>query len=144
MKSLLAGAVRGAAATTVMTLPLLARWALRPAEPPPPMVVAENLQRKVGLEPRRYPRLVRHAAWATAHLGFGCTLGAAAQLWPRRASTPATAQAFALSVWSATYGTVLPVAGLYPALTRDNRLRAATSLLSHIVYGAALRRLASS
>jgi hypothetical protein len=77
---------------------------------------------------------LRHAAWLAAHLGFGSALGVAAQLWPRRAAT-----AYGLAVWAASYGVALPALGIYPRPTRDRRVRAAESLLSHLVYGAALR-----
>jgi len=127
--------VDGAAATAVMTAPMLARWAVQRDVPPPPQVVAENVQRLLGLRPERYPRALRHAAWLAAHLGFGSALGVAAQLWPRRATT-----AYGLAVWTANYGVALPALGIYPPPTRDRRARAAESLLSHLVYGAALTR----
>jgi len=124
-----------------MTLPMLARWAVRP-EPPPPLVVTENAQRLVGLEPDRYPAVLRHAAWAGAHLAFGAALGAAAELWPARASTRRSASIYGLAVWAANYALALPAARLYPRVDRDDRLRAAESLFAHLVYGATLRRLA--
>jgi len=37
------------------------------------------------------------------------------------------------------YATALPALRLYPPLTRDNRRRAAASLVSHLVFGALLR-----
>ena len=133
MRSLFQGAARGAAATAVMTVPMLARWAVQRDVPPPPQVVAENVQRLLGLCPERYPRLLRHAAWLTAHLGFGSTLGVAAQLWPRRTT-------YGIAVWAANYGLALPALDIYPSPTRDRRARALESVLSHLVYGAALRR----
>jgi hypothetical protein len=141
-KSLARGAVRGVGATAVMTLPMLARWALRP-EPPPPLVVAENAQRLVGLEPTQYPAVLRHASWAGAHLAFGTALGAAAELWPARATTGRSASSYGLAVWAAGYALALPAARLYPRLDRDDRLRAVESLLAHVVYGATLGRLAA-
>jgi hypothetical protein len=118
-----------------MTVPMLLRWALQRDVPPPPQVVAENVQRRLGLRPERYPRPLRHAAWLAAHLGFGSTLGVAAQLWPLRAATT-----YGLAVWAANYGAALPALGIYPWPTRDRRARAAESLLSHLVFAAALRR----
>jgi hypothetical protein len=124
-----------------MSVPMLARWAFQP-EPPPPQVVAKNLQRRAGLEPKRYPRPLRHLVWGFAHLGFGAMLGVLASAWPRQAGTRGTAYAFGAAVWSANYGVALPAVGVYPRLQADDRLRAAESFLSHLVYAAALRRLA--
>jgi hypothetical protein len=123
-----------------MSVPMLVRGALSSA-PPPPQVVAENLQRRIGLEPKRYPRPLRHLIWGLAHLGFGTTLGVVASAWPRRASTAATAYAFGAAVWGANYGVALPAAGIYPRVDADDRARAGESFLSHLVYAAALRRL---
>ena len=134
-------AVHGAAATVIMTIPLLARWALQRDLPPPPLVVAENIQRAAGLRPERHRPLFRHAVWVAAHLGFGSMLTLAARAWPRGATTPASARSFGLAAWFANYGIVLPSLGIYPALTRDNSVRAIDSALSHLVYATALRRL---
>ena len=110
-------------------------------EPPPPMVVAENLQRKLALEPSRHHPVLRHAVWVAAHLGFGMTVGAVAALWPKRAETSRSARGYGVAVWTAMYGITLPLSGLYPSLRRDNRLRAAETLLSHLVYAATLARV---
>ena len=136
-----AAAARGAAATVAMSAPLAARWLARPGEAPPPMAVAENVQRTLGLEPKRYPRPLRHAAWLAAHLAFGSVIGAAAERWPGRAATATSAYAFGLFVWTANYAIGLPSLRLYPSPLRDVRGRAAASLLSHLVYAGALRRL---
>jgi len=134
---------RGAAATVVMSAPMILRWALQ-RKAPPPQVVAENVQRRLGLEPARYPRPLRHAVWALAHLGFGATVGLAAALWPRRATTGPSAYSFGVAVWAANYAAALPAAGIYPWPREDDRARAAESFLSHLVYAAALRRLSST
>jgi hypothetical protein len=88
--------------------------------------VTDNVFRALGLRPRP-------GAWLPAHFAFGATLGAL------RATLGAPPIAFALSVWTGGYATSLPTLGLYPALTRDHRRRAAASLVSHLVFGAALR-----
>jgi len=139
-RSLIRAAGRGTAATAVMSVPMLVRSALQPT-PPPPQVVTENLQRRVGLEPTRYPRPLRHVVWGLAHLGFGTTLGLVAAAWPHQARTRRSAYAFGAAVWAANYGVGLPAIGLYPRLGADDRLRAAESFVSHLVYAAALRRV---
>ena len=126
--------LKGAAATGAMTVPMLLRWAVQRDAPPPPQVVAENVQRLVGLRPERYPRPLRHGAWLAAHLGFGSTLGVAAELWPFGRWS------YGVAVWAANYGVALPALRIYPPPTRDVRARAAESLLSHLVYATALRR----
>jgi hypothetical protein len=131
---LLGPARRGVAATVVMSVPMLCRWALDRREPPPPMVVAENAQRALGLAPERYPAPVRHAAWTTAHLGFGATLAVVDALVPLRGS------AFGLAAWTLDYALVLPRLGLYPSPARDARARLAVNVLAHIVFARSLAR----
>jgi hypothetical protein len=116
------GAISGLKATAVMS----AVFALHPDATVPPKVITDNLFRAVGLHP--VP-----GAWLPAHCAFGMTLGAL------REALGAPPIAFALSVWAAGYGTSLPALGLYPPLTHDHRRRAAASLISHLVFGAALR-----
>jgi hypothetical protein len=134
-------AAAGAAATVVMSLPMLVRWALQRQAPPPPMVVAENLQHRLGLKPERYPRTLRHAIWSGAHVGFGAAVGALSVVWPRRVTTVTAAHSFGAAVWSANYALALPLAGLYPWPWSDDRQRAAETAISHAIYAAALRRL---
>ena len=124
------GAARGAWATVVMSTGFL----IRPRVPPPPQVVAENLARRVGVEPESLPALVRHAYWPLAHLGFGTTLGALRQLLPGGRG----GVLYGVAVFAVDYGVVLPLLGLYPRLDRDDRGRALANLASHALYGAAL------
>src|SRR4051812_46335361 len=116
------GAMSGLKATAVMSTV----FALHPDATVPPKVVTDNLFRAVGLRPLP-------GAWLPAHFAFGMTLGAL------RASVAAPPVAFALSVWTAGYATSLPALRLYPSLTRDHKRRAAASLVSHLVFGLALR-----
>src|SRR3954453_14538530 len=116
------GAMSGLKATAVMSTV----FALHPDATVPPKVITDNLFRAVGLRPVPGP-------WLPAHVAFGITLGAL------RAAIDAPPIAFAFSVWAAGYGASLPALGLYPPLTRDHRRRAAASLVSHLVFGAALR-----
>jgi hypothetical protein len=135
---MLRDALRGAAATAVMSAPMAARWLAQPEVPPPPMVIAERVQRALGLEPERRKPVLRHATWIGAHLGFGATVGALARLWPARL------ESYAIAVWAANYGVGLPALGLYPRLPRDARTRAVETFVSHLVYGEALRLLEHS
>src|SRR5881628_3620569 len=115
---------RGVLATVVMSAPMLARWALQRSEPPPPMVVAENAQRAVGLEPKRHASPVRHAAWLAAHAGFGAAVGIGGTLFPSASKRIPFALAYGSAVWAANYGVVLPLLRLYPRVTRDSLPRA--------------------
>ena len=116
------GALSGAKATAVMST----LFSMHPGAPVPPKVVTDNIFRAVGLRP--VP-----GAWLPAHFAFGMTLGAVRS----RFAVPRIP--FALAVWAAGYATSLPALRLYPPLTRDDRRRAAVSLLSHLLFGAALR-----
>src|SRR4051794_33971916 len=87
-------ALDGAVATAVMSVPMLLRWLLQPDQPPPPKVVAENVQRRIGIAPEQRSPLVRQATWLAAHVLFGGALGIAGARWPS-----ATPRRFAL-----TYG----------------------------------------
>jgi hypothetical protein len=116
------GALTGLKATAIMSTV----FAVHPDATVPPKVVTDNIFRALGV--RAVP-----GAWLPAHFAFGMTLGAL------RATLGAPPIAFAFSVWAAGYASSLPALGLYPTLPRDHRRRAAASLLSHLVFGAALR-----
>ena len=116
------GALSGLKATAVMSTV----FSLHPDATVPPKVVTDNVFRKIGLRP--VP-----GAWLPAHFAFGLMLGAVRE----RIAAPRVP--FALAVWTAAYATSLPALGLYPRLDRDHRRRAAASLLSHVVFGLALR-----
>lgn len=116
------GALSGLKATAVMSTV----FSLHPDATVPPKVVTDNLFRAIGLRPAP-------GAWLPAHFCFGLMLGAL------RERTAAPRVPFALAVWTCAYATSLPALGLYPPLTRDHRRRAAASLLSHVVFGLALR-----
>jgi hypothetical protein len=135
--------VRGAAATALMSVPMAVQWLAQPGVPPPPMVIAERLQRRFGLKPEARNPVLRHAAWLSAHFGFGVTLAVASRLWPRRSKTEPAAQPYGAAVWAANYGLLMPALGLYPWVWRDRRGRAVETFASHLVYAAALGRFAA-
>jgi len=116
------GALDGLKATAVMST----LFSVHPDATVPPKVVTDNIFRAIGLRP--VP-----AAWLPAHFAFGVALSTV------RARFALPRIPFALAVWFAGYATSLPALGLYPPLTRDDRRRAAASLLSHLVFGAVLR-----
>jgi hypothetical protein len=118
---MLRGAIRGAVATVVMT----GVYALRRELPLPPQVLSDNAQRAVGLEPV--------VPWWVTHLAVGMTLGAVAEELEIERKIP-----FGVAVWVASYGTALPALGLYPRPDRDDRIRAATGVAAHVVFGAVL------
>jgi hypothetical protein len=137
MPTNLTGARAGLTATAAMSTLLAGRWLVQPKVAPPPQVVAENAFRRLGLEPSRLPRAVRHLLWPAAHAGFGATLGAVYGSLGGSGDAK-HGVAYGLGCWAANYGVGLPLAGLYPRLDRDVPPRAVSSLLSHVVFGWAL------
>jgi hypothetical protein len=133
----------GVRATAAMSTVMLARWAAQRDVPPPPQVVTENTLRKVGIEPASLLAPLRHLVWPTAHAAFGATLGVLSRRVVRvSGSEPQTLRGvgYGIACWTANYGIVLPLLGIYPRADRDARLRAADSFLSHVVFGWALSR----
>jgi hypothetical protein len=120
---MIGGALGGLKATAVMSLV----FSIHPDRTVPPKVVTDNVFRAIGLRP--VP-----GAWLPAHFAFGLMLGAI------RTRSGAPRIPFALAVWAAGYASTLPALGLYPWLPRDHRRRAAATLLSHLVFGVALRK----
>lgn len=143
------GAGCGLAATAAMTTGMLVwqRWLgggrLGPA------VVTDRALRAVRLEPRS--GTARATTETVAHFGFGTGLGAVyAALSPvllRRAPAvervpgPLRGAVFALGVWTATYGTVIPALRLVPPPGADQPGRQPRLLVAHVVYGASLGAL---
>jgi hypothetical protein len=115
-----------------MSLPMLFRWMLQRDRPPPPKVITEAAFSKLGIDSDLQPAPFREALWATAHLTFGVLLAL-----PR---TPHRPVIFGVGIWLVNYGFVGPALGVYPRLTDDHRARTLENVLSHVVYGIALRR----
>jgi hypothetical protein len=107
------GALRGAAATVLMT----GVYACRAQIPMPPQVVSQR---------------TRIRPWWAMHLAIGMTLGAIHDRSPIRGAP------FGLAVWAASYATALPALGLYPKVDEDDRARAAAGVAAHAVFGAVL------
>jgi hypothetical protein len=132
------GAACGAAATVLMTG---AFWVSRRAalidEIPPHKAV-----RSVA---PRLPEPELSVASAIAHLlvggGAGAIYGGAV---PQRRHNAATGVLFGLAVWFVGYEGVMPAATDIEPAHRDQRSRAATILVAHIVFGAALGSLMSA
>jgi hypothetical protein len=74
-----------------------------------------------------------------AHILVGAIAGAAyGAIVPRRARGPITGIAAGLAVWLAGYEILMPAVTGMPKAHRDDRQRALTILIAHVVYGAAL------
>jgi hypothetical protein len=110
----IAGALKGAFATVVMT----GAYVVQPHRPLPPQLIA----RRLGIEP----------AWPALHLAIGVSLGIIHEL------SPVKRVPFALGVWAASYATTLPLLRLYPRVDDDPPTRAASGVAAHAVFGALL------
>jgi uncharacterized membrane protein YhhN len=114
---------------------MLIRWAMQPDRPPAPKVITETVLSKVGFDPERQPAPLREATWAAAHLAFGGLLALSCR--------PQRPLMFGAGIWLLNYGLALPALGLYPRPNDDHIVRGLETLLSHVVYGAALHRLSA-
>ncbi|MGN6521953.1 MAG: hypothetical protein ACTHMZ_01890 [Actinomycetes bacterium] len=137
------GAAAGVYATGPMTLELAAgKLAARFGEIPPRIVTRRTLEH-AGLQPSPW---VSAALTGVTHTSFGAAGGAGyAAIQRRRGGRPSVASgvAYATGIYLASYGCVLPLLRLSPAIWRDKRSRQVTLLVGHWVYGAFLaRRLA--
>jgi hypothetical protein len=129
------GGAAGVAATAVMTAFLVAAERSGVMHSQPPRMIVDRLL--PGLDDRTADRvaLVAHAAYGA---GAGALHGL---LLPRRARrAPSAGIAFGLVLWAFGYEGWLPAIGVLPPAHRDHRGRAATMVLAHVVYGAALAR----
>jgi hypothetical protein len=131
----------GIGATAVMTLPMALRWRAQPALPPGPVVITERVERLLGAAPEGHRSGLRHPVWLAAHAAFGAGVGAVFGLLAGRRASSGTVLAYGAAVWAANYALLLPALSLYPSPRRDDRLRAAETFASHLVWAGALRGL---
>jgi hypothetical protein len=126
------GAIYGAFATVPMSLAFgIARAAGAIGRLPPRLIVDELLP--------ALPQPARAAAEWVLHFGYGAGCGAAYALLVRSPARGAAAgTAFRLAVWGLGYEGWVPLIGVLPPAHRDDRSRAASILVAHVVYGAAL------
>jgi hypothetical protein len=137
------GALSGLAATTTMSLLMLAAQRVGLLGEPPPRRLTRRILARLGpVVPRG--RALDSAA-TVAHFAFGASMGGLFGLAPGR-PTAARGLLFGLGVWAVNYAGILPRLGLMPPARRDRPGRPASMILAHLVYGATLaacQRIAS-
>jgi hypothetical protein len=126
------GALAGFTATVLMSAAFgVAQLAGAIGRLPPRLIVDELVP--------ALPRPARTALEWVLHFGYGAGCGAAYALLVRSSTGGAGAgTAFGLAVWAGGYEGWVPALGALPPAHADDRSRAATILLAHVVYGAAL------
>ena len=126
------GFAAGALATVPMTIEFWAAWRSPRVDEIPPHKAVRSITQHLN-EPQ--------LSWmsALAHLAVGGLAGAAyAVLVPKRLRGIGSGIWFGLAVWATGYEVVMPaVTDIAPA-HRDQRSRAATIFIAHIIYGATL------
>jgi hypothetical protein len=146
--SVLAPALRGAAAGAVATLAMSAL--MLGAERSgvtgqlPPDRIAGRLLHLTGGRWRR--RRAQAPLAAALHLAFGCACGALFALGARRLRVPVPrplqGAVFATGVWALSYQGWVPALNIMPPASRDRPGRVKTMLIAHWLYGGVLGVLA--
>jgi putative membrane protein len=135
-KDLAAGAVAGVVASAAMSAAtaLAGRFGLVP-EAPPQVVVDRTLVTASDEAQEHRKSLARGS-----HLAFGAGTGMLYALTSDRVPGPPAVKGavFGLSVWTTSYGTVLPAMGLVPPPSLDMPSRIATMVGVHAIFGATL------
>lgn len=143
MRSAVAGALDGAAATVVMSGLMLglqrAGWL---GELPPRRITRFALRRSpAGARSRG----TESALGTLAHLAFGAGAGALFEGAARRAGRapgPLAGAAYGTAVWLLSYAGWVPALGILPPPHRDRPGRPLGMLAAHLVFGAVLGTLA--
>jgi hypothetical protein len=135
-RNALVGFAAGAAATVPMTA---AFWTAHRAgliDEIPPHKAIRSVTSRIP-----EPRL--SVTSAIAHLAVGAVAGAGyGMLVPARLKGPVSGSLFGLGVWVVGYEAVMPAATDIEPAHRDERTRAATIFVAHLVFGTALGLLA--
>ncbi|MCU1405667.1 MAG: hypothetical protein JWQ43_1970 [Glaciihabitans sp.] len=132
----LTGTAAGALATGLMSGVFLIGDKLAFPNTRPPKIIVDKLW------PRLDDRMADHVALAT-HLVYGAAGGKVyALVTPPRMQNVGTGIVYGLGVWAASYEGWVCGFGILPPAHRDNRGRAITILLAHVVYGAVLGAVA--
>jgi hypothetical protein len=141
MRSTLAAALGGLAATVPMTVAMEAMFHRLPwlqKYPLPPRPVTMRMLQAVGLSPppRDDQRL---ALTLLGHFGYGTAAGAVYGLLARRLLPGALGgAAYGLGVWAGSYLGWLPAAGIHPPATMTPAQRNALMIAAHLIWGATL------
>jgi uncharacterized membrane protein YagU involved in acid resistance len=138
-------AARGAGAGLIATIPMsavmFAAQRLGPVDELDPEIITET-----GLEAARVEasESTQNLLSTLAHLGFGAGVGAVyGLLSPRLRRAPLlTGPLYGLAVCGASYQGWIPAMGIAPPLSRRGPARRWMQILSHLVYGTVLGRLA--
>ncbi len=138
-------AARGAGAGLIATIPMsavmFAAQRLGPVDELDPEIITET-----GLEAARVEasESTQNLLSTLAHLGFGAGVGAVyGLLSPRLRRAPLlTGPLYGLAVCGASYQGWIPAMGIAPPLSRRDPARRWMQILSHLVYGTVLGRLA--
>lgn len=144
LRTLLAGASAGAAATVPMSAVLFAAQRAGFIGKLPPEKITEAALDAIDL-PREEP--TEDALTTVSHFAYGAGCGVLfAALERGRLRPPAATLAGALfgtAVWFLSYEGWVPAAGVMPPAHRDDRGRQGTMLVAHWIFGGALGALLS-
>jgi hypothetical protein len=136
------GAAAGAAATAVMTLPMVAARRAGVLPQLPPQDITDDILERTGVEPGRAGR--RFLGWGS-HVAFGMAAGAGygilRDILRPSVPDPVTGVAFGLSVWAVSYMGWVPASGILPPPTEDRPGRPIAMIIAHVVYGLVLGTL---
>lgn len=121
-----AGALGGLFATVVMSAGFLAAQRVGAIDKLPPRLIVDRFL------PRLSSRSSRVIA-TVAHLGYGAVAGAA--YGALRGRSIRSAVGFGLAVWATSYEFWVPAARVLPPAHRDDRSRAVTIVIAHLIYG---------
>lgn len=145
LRSFLAGAVAGCAATLPMTVTMEALHRRLPPRERYPLPASELVAEMVelGLLGHKLPRRPHTALTLLAHFGYGTAAGIVAGPLARRLPlpTPAGGPVVGLGVWAFSYLAGLPAAGLLRPATAWPAGRNGLMIAAHLVWGATLGAL---
>ncbi len=135
------GAGAGLVATIPMSAVMLAAQRLGPVDELDPEIITETGLDAAGVEASES---TQNLLSTLAHLGFGAGVGAVyGLLSPRVRRAPLlTGPIYGLAVCGASYQGWIPALGVAPPLSRRGPARRWMQILSHLVYGTVLGRLA--
>ena len=135
------GAVAGLVATIPMTAVMFAAQRLGPVDELDPELITEAGLDAAGAQASE---TTQNLLSSLAHLGFGAGVGALYGLVScrMRRAPLLTGPLYGLAVCGASYQGWVPALGIAPPLSRRGPTRRWMQVLSHVVYGAVLGRLA--
>lgn len=139
IRRILGGGVAGAVATVLMSAVIWGfKWAgIYKSEPAPEALSNRMLGRVTGKHARSGP--ARKTLVTLSHLGFGAGSGSVYGLSTRvQPPSVLTGTLFGIGLWLASYKGWIPGVSLMPPPEHDEKGRAVTMAVAHVVYGATL------